>query len=352
MKDGKMTALAIGSTALGFVLLATHATGAGAALEKVRAVAFGHTHQETQQQVMLEQSFTVGAGGTLVVEVQDADVDVTTAAGGQSSVTVLADARDQDWAREVFQRMRFEVGLSGNTLTVRSHDPEIRSDEWRTHRGVSFAVRVAIPNRFDIRVTTADGDVQLGDVDGAVQIRTSDGDIHVGNVRGAVSLATSDGDVHAGDLTGDADVQTSDGDIALGAVSGAAVAVRTSDGDIDAQALSGTKISVRTSDGDVTLASVAGELDATAGDGDITVRFASAAPASISVGDGDVVLSADGAFGFDLDLSGGEVSVPRGMVVQGAISPRAARGTVNGGGPLIRVRSGDGSVVVNLPGAR
>ena len=105
-------------------------------------------------------------------------------------------------------------------------------------------------------------------------------------------------------------------------------------------------------DGDIALTSVAGELNAAVGDGDVTVHFAKAAPASITAGDGDITISADGAFGYELDLSGGEVSVPRGMVVQGAINSRTARGTVNGGGPLVRVRSGDGSIVVNLPGAR
>jgi DUF4097 and DUF4098 domain-containing protein YvlB len=352
MKDGKMTALAISSTALGFVLLATHATGVGVALDKVRAAAFGHAPQDHQQQVMLEQTFPVGAGGTLVIDVRDADVRVTTAAGGQSSVTVLAEARDQDWARQVFERMRFEVGVSGTTLTVRAHDPDIRSEEWREHRGVSMTVRVAIPNRFDVRITTADGDVEVGDIEGAVQLRTSDGDVQLGNVTGSASVTTSDGDVTAGDITGGVEFRTSDGDVHVGVVSGPAIVLQSSDGDIDAGTLAAEKITVRTQDGDIVLASVAGELDAAVGDGDVTVRFAKAAPASITAGDGDIAVSADGAFGFDLDLSGGDVSVPRGMVVQGAVSSRGARGTVNGGGPLIRVRSGDGSVVVNLPGAR
>lgn len=332
MKDGKMTALAIGSTALGFVLLATHATGVGVALDRVRAVAFGHARQEPQQQVVLEQTFSVGSGGTLVIDVQDADVTVTTAAGGQSSVTVLAAARDQDWARQVFERMRFEVGASGNTLTVRSHDPQIRSEEWREHRGVSFTVRVAIPSRFDVRIATADGDVVLGDVEGPVEVRTSDGDVQVGNVAGPVRLATADGDVH------------------VGAVGGPAIVLQSSDGDIYADALAAQKITVRTQDGDVTLQSVDGELDVSAGDGDIVARLVRAAPATITAGDGDVRLIADGAFGYDLDLSGGDVSMPSGMVIQGRISERSARGTVNGGGPLIRVRSGDGSVVVDVGG--
>jgi DUF4097 and DUF4098 domain-containing protein YvlB len=369
MKDGKMAILAIGSTALGFVLLATHAPG-GFSLEKVRAVAFGHTQEEYQQQVMLERAFTVGAGGALVIDVQDADVTVTTAAGGNASVTVLAGGRDQDWVRQVYERMRFEAALSGNTLTVRSHNAQISSDEWRQHRGVSLEVRVAIPSRFDVQIATADGDVSLGDIEGAVQVRTADGDVQIGKVTGSARLATSDGDVHVGNVTGSAEIQTadgdvevgdvsggatiqaSDGDLALGAISGPEIALRTADGDVAARSLSAEKITVRAQDGDVTLQSVAGVLDASTGDGDLTVRFAKAAPASISTGSGDVTLSADGAFGYDLDLSGGDLSVPSGMTVQGTIGERSARGTINGGGPLLRVRSGDGSVVIKLGGAR
>jgi len=347
MKDGKMAILAIGSTALGFVLLATHAPG-GLSLDKVRAVAFGHAQEEYQQQVMLERSFTVGAGGTLVIDVRDADVTVTTGGGGDASVTVLAGGRDQDWVKQVFERMRFEAALSGNTLTIRSHDPEIRGDEWRQHRGVSVEVRVAIPSRFDVQVATADGDVSLADVDGAVQVRTSDGDVEVGNVTGAARIATSDGDVHVGDVSGGAEIRTSDGDIDIGAVSGPAIALQTSDGDVDARSLTADEITVRAQDGDVTLQRVAGTLDAGTGDGDLSVHFAKAAPATISAGDGDVYLTADGAFGWNLDLSGGDITVPSGMVVQGRIGERSAQGTINGGGPVLKVRSGDGSVVLKM----
>jgi hypothetical protein len=367
MKDGKMAILAIGSTALGFVLLATHAPG-GLSLDKVRAVAFGHAQEEYQQEVMLERSFTVGAGGTLVVDVQDADVTVTTGSGGGASVTVLAGGRDQDWVRQVFERMHFEASLSGNTLTVHSRDPEIRSDEWRRHRGVSVEVQLTIPSRFDVQIATGDGDVSLADVDGAVQVRTSDGDVEMGSVTGAARIATSDGDVRvgnvgagadvktsdgdieAGDIAGGATIQTSDGDISLGSLSGSEIALQASDGDIDARALTAERITVRARDGDVTLQSVDGALDASTGDGDLSVHFAKAAPATISAGDGDVYLTSDGTFGWNLDLSGGDISVPSGMVVQGKIGERSAQGTINGGGPALKVRSGDGSVVVKMGG--
>jgi hypothetical protein len=66
----------------------------------------------------------------------------------------------------------------------------------------------------------------------------------------------------------------------------------------------------------------------------------------IEIEDGDVVLDLPKNTGFDLDLGGGDVNIRTKLEIEGRVSDDSLRGSVNDGGPVVRVRGGDGSIVV------
>ncbi len=260
-------------------------------------------------ELMLDQSFSVGAG-LLAVQVGDGDVEVRSGAAGSASVKVFVEARDMEWGREVFERMQFEVGPEGDGLIVRSRDPRIRSREWSDKRGVGIKVEITIPERFDVDIRTADGDVDIGSVDGRVELHTSDGDIVVGALRGPeVSIETSDGDVTAESLQAEI------------------IRVETSDGDVDVN-VRGGNAQIRTSDGDMRVDLVdPGEVELRTGDGDITVYASPDLQA-------------------DVELQGSDVHVDLEMQMVGRLGRSGARGKLNGGGPLLTARTGDGTISI------
>jgi DUF4097 and DUF4098 domain-containing protein YvlB len=239
-------------------------------------------------------------------------------------------ARDLTWGREVFDRMQFTASSEGNAVNVKAVNPRIEGHEWRQHKGVHVTTRITIPTRFDVRLTTGDGDVALGNITGQVEIRTGDGDVALRDVDGRVEVRTGDGDLEFGTLTGPD------------------VTIHSGDGDINLAAVTADHIDISTTDGDVQLHSVSGPLDARTSDGDVDVRLERAVPVSIRTGDGDVTISMAGELGVTLDLRGEDIDLPSGLLVEQMRSNRSVRGSLNGGGPDVRVATGDGSVSVHV----
>jgi hypothetical protein len=283
---------------------------------------FGGASEESSAQtgqrgrmLMLERSFDVGAGGSLSVDVADADVTVRSGSANEASVMVFMRARDLDWGREVFDGMDFDVGFHGDELSVVARTPGFDHSEWRDNDGgVGISVEVIVPESYNAVIRTGDGDISMSDLEGEFDLETSDGDISVGTLTGALHLQTSDGDV-------------------------------TADG------LFGSDISVRTSDGDVSIGSLSGPAVISTSDGDISISLEQAGDIQLRTGDGDITIYADASIQADLDFSGEEVQMGSGFLLsEGRVSEHGARGVLNGGGPTLHAHTGDGTISIRDKG--
>ncbi len=267
------------------------------------------------RELMLEREFEVGAGGSLSVDVSDADVTVRSGTANDASVRVFMRARDRDWGRDLFNSMNFDVGLSGNEIDVSARSPQVDRSEWNDNRGgVGFHVEITVPSSYNAIISTGDGDINMSDLEGEFDLETSDGDISVGTLTGELHL-------------------------------------RTSDGDISADGLAGTTISVRTSDGDVRIGDLSGPAEISTSDGDIRVSIDRASDIKLRTGDGDITIYADQSLRADVDFSGEEVRMASGFTLsEGRVSEHGARGILNGGGPTLHAHTGDGTISIREKG--
>jgi hypothetical protein len=279
------------------------------------------------RELMQEDTFDVGPGGDLRVDVYDADVEVVTGTSGGATVEIYLRSNDMEWARGEYVKLGMSARLEAGAVVVET--TERPSSSWWSsgNRWYNVIVHVQLPDEFNVDIATGDGDVSVEDLRGRASIHTSDGDISVAHLDGpAITLRTSDGDVEAGSLTADSiDIETSDGDIDIAELVGP-VTARTSDGDIH-----------------VTLAS-ADEARFETGDGDVRIELNQAAPLGIRTGDGDIDIIASAALAADVDLRGGDVELVGGLAIEGSVRDGRARGRINGGGPLIKAETGDGEI--------
>ena len=141
---------------------------------------------------------------------------------------------------------------------------------------------------------------------------------------------------------------TSDGDLTADLLQGGSVELKTSDGDIDAEKIEAEMIKARSSDGDVNLTVSGSELVARTSDGDLTVVISGQIALDLSTGDGDVTVRAPKGFGAVLDLKGEKVKLGGKVALDGEVSSRRVSGTLGDGGPTVRVRTGDGSIVLRF----
>lgn len=233
------------------------------------------------------KDFKISGKAELRVEVDDGRITLTGTDSKQLEARVLVTG--------------WKMGPDG----VQVHDRQ-------TGDRVELEVRVAKINRW-FNIGERSVRVEIRVPNGLVaNIHTRDGSIHADGVRGDLKLRTGDGRIEAMSIDGTLNADTGDGSIRIrGRLD--ALALHTGDGSIEADLTTGSKITsgwdVGTGDGHVTLhlpASFSAELDAHTNDGKIEADF----PVATS------------------RVSGGN----------------DIRGKLNGGGPTLKVRTGDGSI--------
>jgi DUF4097 and DUF4098 domain-containing protein YvlB len=148
--------------------------------------------------------------------------------------------------------------------------------------------------------------------EGKVNLRTGDGEIEVAGLKGELDLHSGDGSENLDGIDGKLRASTSDGHIrATGRFD--ELALKTGDGHVEVRALAGSSLAagwrLETGDGNVTL-EVPGEL---------------AADVDLHTGDGHI----------DLDMP---------VTTSGKLRENEVRGKLNGGGSLLTIRTGDGSI--------
>jgi DUF4097 and DUF4098 domain-containing protein YvlB len=150
--------------------------------------------------------------------------------------------------------------------------------------------------------------------------------------QGRVNLHTGDGFIALAHFKGEMDLQSGDGHQEIDAVDGT--------------------LRSRTGDGHITAAGRFDGLDLSTGDGRIEARVLSGSTMTSSwtlhTGDGSVNLELPANFAADLDLhtSDGHIEADIPVSVEGRLDEKTIHGKINGGGNLITVRTGDGSIRV------
>jgi hypothetical protein len=280
----------------------------------------------------VEKNFAVQPGGTLRVETAGGNVSVEP--GTSDTVRVVAREKiraDNDAeADALLKDLTLKIEQQGNDVTAIAKLGRRMGSWFGTPIQVDFIVTV--PGRYNVDLKTSGGNITVGDLAGQMQAHTSGGNVKLGNIDGTVDAGTSGGNVSLGSCTGDTRLHTSGGDVRAEKIIGRAD-LGTSGGDIVVKFVENT-LSAHTSGGDVE-AAIGGALK-----GDC----------SLGTSGGDVKVTVDRAAAFQLDAatSGGRVladgitiTLENGGTGQGHLS-----GKVNGGGPLLKLRTSGGSIRV------
>jgi DUF4097 and DUF4098 domain-containing protein YvlB len=217
---------------------------------------------------------------------------------------------------------------SGNNIDIEVKFPKkVFQINWG-NRHVDIEIKV--PREANVDVNTGDGDVdvqgingtavvrsgdgklKLSNLDGSLQAHTGDGDIDMQNVRGEVSLHTGDGRIDATGVDGSLRAETGDGRIRINGRFDL-LDIKTGDGGIEASATAGSKLE--------------GNWRLSTGDGDLTLRMQESISADV-----------------ELKTNDGHIDMGIPVTILGRSGERELHGRINGGGKLISLKTGDGSI--------
>jgi hypothetical protein len=278
-----------------------------------------------------EETLTVPEGTMLEVDTGSGSIEIS--AGPGREVTVIGKVkvnRKSFWRRAVDKEEILAyllenppVELEGDRLSVgRIKDRDIR-------KRVSISYVIVVPADTNVEADTGSGSISVADVAAPVEVSAGSGSLTLDNIGGPVHATSGSGRIRAEQVAGEFRGKTGSGSIYLSQAAPGNVTVSTGSGSIELTGVNGA-MAARAGSGSITVDGYQqGDWDLDTGSGSITVR-----------------LPGDAAFALDAESRSGGITVDHPLTVQGKISKRHIRGEVRGGGPLLRIDTGSGSIRV------
>ncbi len=284
---------------------------------------------------VVEKTFTVQPGGLLQVATQGGNVKVVTSA--DSVVKVVArekiHASTDAEADKILEKLTLTIEQTpGGVSAEAKYEKGSPGFHWGSWPPVQVDFTVTVPAKYNVELKTSGGDVTVGDLQGKVNARTSGGDIALGKIAGDIDAGTSGGDVKLEEGMGAVKLGTSGGDVHVGRAVG--------------------PTDLGTSGGNIEIGSVENTLHASTSGGNVKAGIAGSlkGDCKLSTSGGRVKVTVDKAAAFNLDAStsGGDVDAT-GLTItieHGGAGRSKLAGAVNGGGPLLKLRSSGGDIIV------
>ena len=236
------------------------------------------------------KTYTVGAKPSLRVDTNDAAIEVTRGSANSIAARVITEGYKNGAAD-----LRITEHQDGDKVELTVHFPYEKGMHitWHSRRA---RIELQVPAETALDLHSSDGHINVDGTSAPVRIDTSDGAVEVHNFTGNIRARTSDGHITVDGVVSEVYLSSGDGHIEFTARPGSKMArgwlLHTSDG----------RVEVRLPE------DFAAELSAHTGDGHIT-----------------------------LDIP---------VTVSGAVERSRVRGKLNGGGELLEITTGDGSIHV------
>jgi hypothetical protein len=236
------------------------------------------------------KTYTVGAKPSLRVDTNDCAIEITRGSGGTIAARIITeDYKTSD--------LRISEHQDGDKVELTVHIPNQSGFHIGIHNNWHrVRLEVQVPAETALDLHSGDGHVNVDGTSGGARIDTSDGAVEVRNFTGSIRARTGDGHITVDGVVNE-------------------VYLHSGDGHVEFTARPGSKMDrdwlIHTSDGRVEVslpADFAAELYAHTGDGHIT-----------------------------LDIP---------VTVNGSMERSHVRGKMNGGGELLEISTGDGSIHV------
>jgi hypothetical protein len=245
-------------------------------------------------------------------------------------------ASAQERVRRIEARPPIEQ--TGNRVSIgRIDDEELR-------RNVSISYTLVVPPDTTLVSKTGSGSHLIEGVRGAITASSGSGAIRVRDAGSDVRASTGSGSILADTVAGSLSANSGSGSIeGINVKSG--ITVKTGSGSIAVSQSGGGPVEASSASGSIHLTGLRGSLRASTSSGPLRVQGEQTADWRLSTSSGSVTIELAGrpAFALDAHSNSGRIDTQYPVAV-GRIDRRELRGSVNGGGPLLHVRTSSGGI--------
>jgi DUF4097 and DUF4098 domain-containing protein YvlB len=289
-------------------------------------------------------------GGKLVVDVDFGTIEVVP--GNNDKVVINArrkiETSSKEKEEEYIRETPITITTEGTTVSVRAQRKNNRiSWNWHGTTNMDAHYTIHVPANFNADLQTAGGDVSARNLTGNTKVETSGGDLKFSQLRGPLEAESAGGDIEVAACEGAIKIETSGGRIEVQGGSGSLEA-STAGGSVAVGNFAGDA-KVENSGGKLALKNIGGKLHGETAGGSISARLPSPVPGDVrletSAGAIEVLAPSDAALTVDAETSVGSVTSDFPITMTRAGNERL-KGTINGGGKLLKLRSGAGSIAI------
>jgi DUF4097 and DUF4098 domain-containing protein YvlB len=238
------------------------------------------------------------------------------------------------------------IESSGNTIRIG------RIEDAAYQQNVSISYEIQVPTDTTLASRAGSGSQRIDGLHGSVEANTGSGAIVISNIQGNVNAQTGSGSIELHSIAGRLDAHTGSGSINGERIAGS-ISARTGSGRISlAQRMveqgSPLDVEAHTGSGSIEVSGVYGSLKASTGSGGIQASGNPVRDWSIHTSSGGVTLEMphDAAYDLHARTSSGSIRVDQPVEGSGSIGRKEMQGKVRGGGSLVEVQTGSGSITI------
>lgn len=319
----------------------------------------------------ITEVFPVASGGRLIVNADFGAIDVQSAESDTVSVRVqrAAQLKADRRASEILKNLDVQLTREASDVKI---DAKFKGPQrqWRKSKEcLDIRFDIVVPRHYSLDLKTSGEDISAADITGDVNAKTSGGGLRFQNITGRIDGKTSGGNIDLKAFNGDTILKTSGGNIMLETGTGD-VKAKTSGGNLQFTDVTGA-VNGQTSGGSITMRGSSGGAEMKTAGGSIEVEndgpiLAKTTGGSIrcqlqkvstsqnllldleTMGGGiNVSVVPDIAAMVEAKVLGGAVTTELPVTVEGGpVRPDQLRGTINGGGPLLKLFSVGGNIIL------
>ena len=298
----------------------------------------------------IEKTYSVKSGGNLTVLSEFGAIEIQTTEQETVKVVVTKESKSKlvKASQEILEDFELAFEHEGSDVHIRGTFKQGREHWQKQLNRLKIHFLITVPQQYNIDLNTTNGGISVADLTGDVRVRTSGGSLCFEGITGEVWGHTSGGSIETVNVTGDVQVRTSGGGIRFGAIRGF-ISGRTSGGSIKAVDCN-EGVDVRTSGGGIWLGGISKNVTARTSGGSIqaVMKTQPQSECSLRTSGGRITLTLipDVAVDLEAKTSGGRVATDFAVesTIQGKAPKNRLEGSINGGGPLLKLRTSGGNI--------
>jgi DUF4097 and DUF4098 domain-containing protein YvlB len=266
-------------------------------------------------------TYALNGNGRISLETFNGSVEIS----GWEQNTIDISGTKYGRTQAIADDLKVNVDHAPDAVAIRV----VRPTEWHNNSGARFVIKVPRTAVLE-RILTSNGGIHTTDGTGSARLKTSNGAISVENLKGSLSAETSNGGVHLVDVEGDAVVHTSNGRVTVDHLKGSLEATTSNAGVHAILDRADRPVRAETSNGTIELtlpSNYTRDLRATTSNGSITLYLPQNLNANVTASTSNSSIKSE----FEVQT-------------HGEISKNRLDARIGSGGPLLDLRTSNGSI--------